>query len=283
MRTRQRWIAGFGALWLIGSACAGEHVWSFEEFAALAAGGPCGEVYLEGVADSFRLDADLSTPGSSPEIVFEMFIPGNDDVILLTRRIEITLPAEFGFLGFDAPGGAGAAIGSWDFDYTRPGNGAFDPFGSPADYRIPHIALGPDQAFADTGANDPPAYDPGIDSTAVHALGPGGEHVFTIEMPSGGTNNNGMGGNCSYFDADTRFRLVSGIVVLPDEPGDYEVTIKATSVDPDTGDDDDGQGTPPKVYERTVTLTVPEPGAVGAGVALGVLAALGARRRGPRR
>src|SRR5690606_32051242 len=107
MTTRQRWIAGFGALWLIGSACAGEHVWSFEEFAARAGGGPCGEVYLEGVADSFRLDADLSTPGSSPEIVFEMFIPGSDDVILLTRRIEITLPAEFGFLGFDAPGGVG--------------------------------------------------------------------------------------------------------------------------------------------------------------------------------
>jgi len=112
MTTRQRWIAGFGALWLIGSACAGEHVWSFEEFAARAGGGPCGEVYLEGVADSFRLDADLSTPGSSPEIVFEMFIPGSDDVILLTRRIEITLPAEFGFLGFDAPGGVGGGIGA---------------------------------------------------------------------------------------------------------------------------------------------------------------------------
>ena len=97
-------------------------------------------------------------------------------------------------------------------------------------------------------------------------------------MPSGGTNNNGAGGNCSYFDTDTRFTLVGGIVVLPDEPGDYEVTIKATSVDPDTGNEDDGQGTAPKVYERTVTVTGPEPGA-GAAAALAALAALAARRR----
>jgi hypothetical protein len=271
MRARQRLFGLLGGLWLLNAACAGEDVSSLAALAALAAGGPCGEVYLEGVADGFRLDADLATPGASPEIVFEMFIPGSPgDVILLTREIVITLPAPFGFNGFDALG-ANAEIGGWEFDFSQPGNGVFDA----SDYRIPHRPMGATQAWADTRSND--VYDAGVDSIASHATGAGGTHVFSVVLPSGGTNNNGLGGNCSYFDTDTRFTLPAGIVVLPAAAGSYDVTVTATSVDPDTGDDDDGQGTPPSVYQRTVAITVPEPGAPA--VTAGALVTLFALRR----
>jgi hypothetical protein len=266
-----------GAFWLLGAACAGEHAGGSFLAAALVprAGGVCGSAYLADVADDFRLDADTSTPGASPPVVFEMFIPGSSPTnrILLTRRIVITLPAAFGFAGFGVPG---TSVGAWDFDFSNPGNGVFDPFGNPSDYRIPHRATGTHTAYADTLLNGTP--DAGIDSTVTHALGNGGTHVFTIEMPSGGTNNNGFGGNCSYFDTDVRFTLPAGIVTLPVSAGEYDVSIVATSVDPDTGDDDDGQGTAPTVYQRTVPVAVPEATSMFA-TAAAVLALARLRRR----
>jgi hypothetical protein len=101
-----------------------------------------------------------------------------------------------------------------------------------------------------------------------------------LVLPSGATNNNGFGGNCSYFDTDVRFTLPAGILQLPSQPGDYQVTVRATSVDPDTGDQDDQAGTPPTIYERTVPVTVPEPVAALGSIAAGMtLAALRRRRR----
>lgn len=256
-------------LFLFGMACVGEHSASFKLLAAFA-GGPCGTAYLDDVEDEFRLDVDLTTPGISPALIFEMAIPGfPGDQILQTRQIVITLPASFGFNGFDALG-AGAQIGQWEFDFGS--DLSFDP---PGDYPIPHRAISANQAYADSFKNG--AYDAGIDSTASHATGGGGEHVFTVTLPSGGTNNNGAGGNCSYFDTDVRFTLPAGIVTLPAVAGAYTAAIIATSVDPDTGDQDDGQGVAPTVYQRVVPLNVPEP--TGAMAALAALATLGWRVR----
>jgi hypothetical protein len=265
-----RGVLGLGVTALLAFGCAGEHFTG--PLRAAFGGGPCPTTYLEGVEDAFALDVDLSVPGASPAIVFDMAIPGTPgDVILLTREITVEAPAAFGFNGF---GAAGAAVGRWDFDFHEP-DGVFD---LPADYTIPHRALSANQAYADTLLNG--SYDASIDSVATHSLGTGGAHVFQVVMPSGGTNNNGVGGNCSYFDTDVRFTLPAGVVVLPSAAGTYDVTITAVSVDPDTGDDDDGQGTAPRVYQRTVPITVPEPGAAAA--ALGAFAALARRSRAAR-
>jgi hypothetical protein len=259
-------------LWLLHAACAGEDHSSAALFALLAP--PTCSDYLAAVESSMRFDADLSTPGASPAVTFEMNIPGFATQILLTRQIVITLPASFGFAGFDALG-PGAEIGHWDFDYTNPNNGVFDPLGPLGyDYRIPNFATGANSAYADTRLNG--SYDAGVDSTGSHAIGAGGEHIFTLILPSGGTNNNGAGGNCSYFDTDTRFVLNAGIVQLPQTPGTYDVSIAATSVDPDTGDDNDNAGLPPIYYNRTVPVHVPEPARALASLA--AVASLGALR-----
>jgi hypothetical protein len=263
----ERGVVGLGVAALLAFGCAGED--SGPALLAAFGGGPCPTTYLEGVEDAFDLAVDLSVPGSSPAIVFDMAIPGSPgDMILLTREITIEAPAAFGFNGFGAPG---AAVGQWDFDFSNP-DGVYEP---PADYTIPHRALSANQAYADTRLNG--SYDAGVDSVATHSLGTGGVHLFQVVMPSGGTNNNGAGGNCSYFDTDVRFTLPAGVVVLPGAPGSYDVRITAVSVDPDTGDDDDGQGTAPRVYQRTVPISVPAPAAGAGGRA--AFAALAWRRR----
>jgi hypothetical protein len=266
MGTTRSSLLGLGITGLLAFGCAGEHSGGF--LMAAFAGGPCGTAYLADVEDEFELSADTSVPGASPALVFDMAIPGAPgNQILLTRRIVFTLPAAFGFNGFGAPG---AAVGQWDFDFSNP-DGVYEP---PADYTIPHRALSANQAYADTFANG--SYDAAIDSVATYTTGGGGTHVFTVSMPSGGTNNNGAGGNCSYFDTDTRFTLPAGIVVLPGTPGQYEIEVTATSVDPDTGDDDDGTGTPPTVYQRLVPISVPAPQTGASGLV--ALAALAWRR-----
>jgi hypothetical protein len=276
-RSTRRWfgIAALAAFWLLGSACAGEHHVGLTKL--IAGGSPSCTAYLADVEDDFHLVADTSVPGSSPAIVFDMSIPGDSpaEQILLTHDVVITLPAAFGFAGF---GSAGASVGSWQFEWADP-NGTFDP--ATVGYTIPHTVIDANHAYADTLLNG--TYDVTIDSTAVHSLGGGGTHVFTITLPSGGTNNNGFGGNCSYFSTDTRFTLPAGIVTMPQTPGSYDVTIVATSVDPDTGDANDQQGIAPTVYQRTVPIQVPEPsGALAASAGPLALAAL-ARRRSARR
>jgi len=281
MRTRRQLSLLAMGTALGSMACMGETSRGF--LAALAPSGAmsCGGAFLAATESSMSFDAQLDTPGATTAVTFEMFVsflqaPGP---ILLTREVVFTLPASFGFLGFDALGG-GAQIGQWDFDFTNPGNGVFDPGSAPSDYRIPHYAIDANTAYGDSLLNS--SYDVGVDTVATHTLGPGGVHVLTLVLPSGGTNGGGNG-SCSYFDTDVRFTLPAGIIQLPAQGGDYQVAIQATSVDPDTGDADDNTGAPPIVYQRTVPVHVPEPGASALGViSIAALAVRVRRRARPR-
>lgn len=240
-----------------------------EGFAALGGPADCDTNYFADIEDDFDAQIDLTTPGASPQFVFDAFIPGSATRILQTYRLQITLPAAFGFNGFGAPG---TSVGRLDFDF-----GSDHDFDLPPGYTIPHVAIDANTAFADSKANFPnPIYEAGFDATATHALGGGGVHVFTITMPSGGTS---FGGVCSYFDTNTRFTLPAGFVQLPATPGSYDVEISALSVDPDTGDAADNAGLPPISYVRTVPIQVPEPTSALTIAAIASLTALRGRRR----
>lgn len=224
------------------------------------------DVFLEVLVPGASFEVDSGDPGVSTGLRVEFLIPMG---IREAQEVVITAPSEFGFLGFDALG-PGAQIGSWEFDFFNP-DGVFDT----ANFTIDHFALDPDTAFSDSDASgDLTATDP----TVTHSEGAGGEHVFTITLPSGG---DGDTSSClSRFPTDIRYTLFSGIVVNPAQAGDYTVSVAATSVDFDTGgvSDDMGPDEPLAFAEDTV-VTVPEPGpGSAAAILLATLMALWRRR-----
>ncbi len=227
------------------------------------------DLFLEELVPSARFEVDSSDPGVSTGIRVEFLVPMG---IREAQTVVITAPSEFGFLGFDALG-AGAQIGMWEFDFSNP-DGVFD---DPAGFTIDHFALGADTAFSDSDASGGlTASDP----TVAHTLGGGGEHIFTITLPSGG---DGDTSSClSRFATDIRYTLLPGMIVNPAQAGDYMVSVGATSVDLDTGGVSDGTGPDqPLPFATDTVVTVPEPGpASTAGILLATLTALG-RRRAP--
>ncbi len=271
MRSLRLWALLWFAVGLTHMACVGERS---DEVAMLAALSPrgalaCGASYLEVTESSMNLVADLGTPGATTGIVYEMNIPFAAGPLLKTRQVVFTLPAAFGFNGFNALGSS--EIGTWEFDFAPP-FGTFNP--GTVGYTIPHYPIDANTAYADAKKNG--SYDAGVDPTATHSLGVGGAHVFTLDLPLGGAN---QGGNCSYFDTDVRYTLIDGILELPAVAGTYDASILATSVDPDTGDADNHAGVAPTTYQRTVPVTVPEPGAeLSAIAAAAALAVVRARR-----
>jgi hypothetical protein len=256
-------LAGVAAaLWLLG--CVAEVVPDAASSSTSAIA--CGDQYLEAIQGTLNSFDGPRIAGETTSLEFHMGI--GTDPILQTYQVVITAPSEFGFLGFDALG-SGARIGQWDFEFANP-DAEFDP--NMIGYTIPHYAIDANSAYSDSLLNG--VYDVGVDPIAVHSTGGSGEHVFTLTLPNGGTN---QGGNCSFFATDTRYTLLDGIVHYPNTPGDYQIAFSAVSVDPDTGDADDGAGTAPTIWNSpALPITVPEPSSrvlrLGALVALGALA-----------
>lgn len=225
-----------------------------------------GDVFLEGLMDA-ELSVGSSAPGETTSVEVFFFIPTGIDQ---PNEVVITVPAAFGFNGFDALGSF-EKIGDWAFDFSNPGNATFDG----ADVTLEHFANGTaDEAYSDS---DFSATFNATDPSVTHTTGAGGEHVFTLDFPDGGDGDPNV--HESTFDTDIRYRLFDGIAVNPSTPGDYTVTIEATAVDPDTGGDDDMAGTDPLTFMDQVVVTVPEPAAgASAAAALALLAGLRAAR-----
>ncbi len=161
------------------------------------------DVFFEAIAPSGRFAVDSSEPGVTTGLRVEFLIPMG---VREAHEMVVTALPEFGFLGFDALG-AGAHIGMWEFDFDDDGVFGF------AGFTIDHFALGPDTAFSDS--DDSGGLTP-TDPTVSHALGTGGEHVFTIALPSGG---DGDTSSClSRFPTDIRSTLFSGIDVTRRRP-----------------------------------------------------------------
>ncbi len=175
--TRSIFLVGLLAV-LAHMACA---VGEVQNAALIAAGfSSCDTTYLADIESDFAAQVDLATPGGSPQILFDAYIPGSTTKILQTYQLTITLPAAFGFNGF---GAAGASVGQLDFNFGS------DHIFDQSDYTIPHRAIDANNAYADSLKNG--VYDAGIDATATHTIGQGGAHVFTITLPSGGTSYGG--------------------------------------------------------------------------------------------
>ena len=188
------------------------------------------------------------TAGETSGLSVELSIPNSMTTpILATYQAVITVPPEFTFLGFDALG-SGAVIGAWEFDFF--GDGDF----TGADFTIDHRSIDANSAYSDSDASG--AFSAGVDPTATHTLGTGGEHIITMILPNGGIVPPLM---CSYFSFDARYTLLDGIVELPATPGEYLIQIMATSVDLDTGNATDNMPPNPLTFMRNYFITVPEP------------------------
>jgi hypothetical protein len=148
---------------------------------------------------------------------------------LQTRDAVITYPAAFGFNGFLALGPAETVIGALgvDFDFD------FEP-----DLTLPLRGLTAETAYVDGNASG--GFD-ASDPLLVH----GGAHVFTLALPRGGDGlaRTKVGRMALRF----AFALYGGILVNP-AAGTYALGGTFTSVDPDSGDGDDAQGTAPTSF-----------------------------------
>lgn len=241
-------------------------------FKVVASGAPgdCGDVYLEAVENAVTLSLDSTVVGQPTGIRLEAFFPDHlATPILKSRRVVIRAPKEFQFQGFEALG-QDAEVGRMEFDFANP-DGVFEE--NQIGATIPFFASGPTTAYTDNKFNG--IFDSGIDPTVSFTEELSGELVFDFQLPEGGANN---GTACHYFAFDARYTLLTGLILLPDTPGIYQFEVAATSVDPDTGNDDDSSGTAPSSFQKSFLIVVPEPETpLLAVAALFVLAAL---RRG---
>jgi hypothetical protein len=144
-----------------------------------------------------------------------------------------TYPPEFVFAGFPA-GPAGRLQIDFDLDGAD-------------DVSVPVIGLGGSSAFADVDAD---GFAAPFEPTVVHS----GGHVFDVSLLRGGD------GNPLTLTTRSPLRLTltlaPGILDNPPLAGTYALQLDATSIDPDTGDADDGAGDPPLALTATEDVTI---------------------------
>jgi hypothetical protein len=283
---RQRFYMAVTAILLfLLVSCAGERdrspgfaAQALQSMAEFLFGATCGDFYLDDMSSTFSYSLDSVTAGETTGLSVFMTFPNEVTMpILTTYQVVITVPPDFTFLGFDALGtGIADSIGAWDFDFVNP-DGVFDN----PDFTIVHRGINSTSAYSDQ--DDSGDFTPGIDPTADYTMGGGGEHIITLILPDGGIEQD-TNGLCSYFPFDARYTLLDGILRLPSTPGDYSISIAATSVDLDTGNATDNVLPDPLTYADSFVVAVPEPGATQLAVAsLATLLVMAAGRRARRR
>lgn len=167
--------------------------------------------------------------------------------VLETYQATLTYPGAFGFNGFTALGPTNTQIGSYEVDFGFDGS---------VDFTIPLRVTNHDQAYADREPNG--VFTPGLDATIVHTV-QGGDHVFTVTLPSGGDGNAGniLGPSSERVTAT----LLAGILSNPTVPACYALTAGFTSVDPDTGDASNGAGQSPLTFTSSHLVRIGAPAA----------------------
>lgn len=145
----------------------------------------------------------------------------------------VTYSDGFGFNGFTALGPAGTQIGSYGFDLDADDK---------VEAEVPVRALTADTAYADVNFDGvATAFDPTIQHLAN--VPTQGARTFNLLLPYGGDFAPNLARGPRSFRV--HIRLNAGILVNPGTPDAYDVRGTFTSVDPSTGDANDGTGSSP--------------------------------------
>jgi hypothetical protein len=147
----------------------------------------------------------------------------------------ITYPDAFTFNGFTAIGPENTRIGTYAMDFDSDGE---------VDFTTWIRSTGFDGAYADIDLNGAPSAPDAVITRTGNA--------FTVVAPDGGDRDPAQP---LAPPGRVTVRLNAGVFTNPPTPGDFGIAVTVTSVDPDTGGADDGQGTPPESF--TVETIVP--------------------------
>jgi hypothetical protein len=150
-----------------------------------------------------------------------------------TFSATVTYPPEFVFAGF-----AAGPVGRLQIDLDLDGAD---------DVAVPVRGEGGDGAFADVDANG--LHGP-FEPVVVHSAG----HRFEVTLLRGGDGS----AQTLVTRAPLRLTLTlfPGVLDNPPAAGTYLLQLDATSVDPDTGDADDGLGDPPLALSASEEITI---------------------------
>jgi hypothetical protein len=151
---------------------------------------------------------------------------------LQTFRATLNYPEEFGFNGFLALGPPETQVGAYGVDF----DGDFV-----IDLSLPLRALTADTAYVDGNGN---RRADAADATLQHTTN--GAHVFTTTIPRGGDGLARV--KLGRVAMRAAVALYPGLLINPTSPYSYPVSATFTSVDPDSGDADDGAGQAPTSF-----------------------------------
>lgn len=181
-------------------------------------------------------------PGASTPHSVILGPPGKT---LETYNIKLSFSSDYTFNGFDTLGGMSGYYGIIGRDGTVRRN---------ADI----WAIDSDTAFIDL--NDSGQYEAAFEPIIIHSMiqfsshTTSGTHEFDIMLPGGGDGDTSV--NARDITDKGVLDFSSGILDNPSTPGTYTVSATFTSVDPDTGEADDSQGTDPHSYTDTTTVNI---------------------------
>ena len=170
-------------------------------------------------------------PGASPA---RSFVVGPLGETLEIYKTVISFPGSFSFNGF---GATGDTAGAYKI-ITRNGTEVLSSS---------LVALDTDTAYIDLNLTG--AYESQWEPIVTHAL-TSGTHEFTLILPGGGDGDTTV--NARDITDKGVFEISSGILANPTTEGSYEISMAFTSVDPDSGEADDSQGTAPTT--QTVSI-----------------------------
>jgi hypothetical protein len=186
---------------------------------------------------TLQLDSDRA--GRSPAHRVTVAVRAGDPEVF---RATLLYPEAFRFTGFRNPRAPETAVGSYEVDV--------DLDGTP-ERSLPLLAASASVAYVDSLGDG--RFNPATDPQFLYS----GGSRFELRLPFGGDANPQT--RTAAFGARATLTLASGLIVSPALGGLYRVLGEVVTVDPDTGDGDDGSGDAPQATRFEVPLQIVGP------------------------